>query len=336
MITRNRVIRALMISAVIVFFIFLLRDFDFALLKQSFLALPGHVWVILLSIQLVSQFLVYYQWRLSAQCVGACLSHRQMLRIQTQGVVVDSVTPGVKIGGEVSRIWGFCKVGALDRDAAVSILVIQKTLSMTAFFALSMIALLFLSNWLDGALRVFALFTVFILLSLVILVFVLIFFKSDQVLLGLEKHIPRNKILDKLRCFFVRHLIYLSAHKKSRVFIFGQLGLAFLIWLLYALKAGVLMGIAFPEYYSLPMIFVPYVAYVLAMIPAAPGGLGTFEASFAAGMLALGLHLEGALIAAFVFRFVTFWFVLILSAIVYLGVSHKPNIFWRRHVNTQV
>ena len=63
---------------------------------------------------------------------------------------------------------------------------------------------------------------------------------------------------------------------------------------------------------------VTFISYFAAMIPILPGGLGTFEGTMSGLLLVYGLTPEEAVAVSLVFRFVTFWFVVLLSAAVIL------------------
>lgn len=60
---------------------------------------------------------------------------------------------------------------------------------------------------------------------------------------------------------------------------------------------------------------------MIAMIPVMPGGLGTFEGSFVLLLAPMSIPFDMGLALALVLRFVTFWFVFIISGL-YLGLNY--------------
>lgn len=68
----------------------------------------------------------------------------------------------------------------------------------------------------------------------------------------------------------------------------------------------------------LVLFAITFVSYFAAMIPLLPGGLGTFEGTMSGMLLVYGLSAEEAVAVSLVFRFVTFWFVVLFSALIIL------------------
>ncbi|NLW56818.1 MAG: flippase-like domain-containing protein [Firmicutes bacterium] len=92
-----------------------------------------------------------------------------------------------------------------------------------------------------------------------------------------------------------------------------QFVLALLIWAIFPLK---LILLIFPHNNSIPLLVLfgtTFVSYFAGMIPLLPGGLGTFETTMSGLLTIYGLPLNQAVAITIVFRFITFWFVLLLS-----------------------
>ena len=73
-------------------------------LLHSIRQIPLWLALSLMGLQVVSQILVNIQWYQIAKLSGTPVSFRDMIYINSQGAVMDSITPGVKIGGEVTRV----------------------------------------------------------------------------------------------------------------------------------------------------------------------------------------------------------------------------------------
>jgi uncharacterized protein (TIRG00374 family) len=67
---------------------------------------------------------------------------------------------------------------------------------------------------------------------------------------------------------------------------------------------------------------ITFAAYIVAMLPIFPGGLGGFEGTMTGLLAAAGVLLADAAVITIFFRFTTFWFVMILST-VYIAVYKK-------------
>ena len=107
-----------------------------------------------------------------------------------------------------------------------------------------------------------------------------------------------------------------------------QLALAVLIWAIFPLKLVLLI---LPHTGSIPTLVLfgtAFLSYFAGMIPLLPGGLGTFEATMSGILTAYGLALNQAVAVTVVFRFITFWFVLLLSLLVIGG--YRGFFFLRR------
>jgi len=66
---------------------------------------------------------------------------------------------------------------------------------------------------------------------------------------------------------------------------------------------------------------ITFAAYMVAMLPIFPGGLGGFEATMAGLLVAIGFAVSDAAVVTIVFRFITFWLVMLLS-LAYCAIYH--------------
>ena len=63
------------------------------------------------------------------------------------------------------------------------------------------------------------------------------------------------------------------------------------------------------------MIGITFVAYMAAMVPLFPGGAGGFEAVLSGLFVSAGYGLSDALAIAVVFRFISFWLVMLFRVL---------------------
>ena len=62
-----------------------------------------------------------------------------------------------------------------------------------------------------------------------------------------------------------------------------------------------------------------FISYMVGMIPLLPGGLGGFEATMTSLLIVMQINSNDALAITLLFRFITFWFVVLIS-LLYAGI----------------
>jgi len=246
---------------------------------------PGAV-LLLLALQIVSQLLINLQWHCIAKFAAVKVSFWEMLYINCQGAVMDAITPGVKIGGEVTRAVQISRIGNCPGEQAAAVVALQKLFSLSAFFLLALFAL----GWLAGS--------------------VLILPAVAALVLGLLSRVQRAR---RFLQTFKEQARHIWKDKMACALLFL---LSLLIWLLYPVKLYLLAAQFSPDANILSLVGPAFAAYLVAMIPIFPGGLGGFEGTMTALLFAVGFLLTDAAVITVLFRFVTFWFVLLLSLVV--------------------
>ena len=107
---------------------------------------------------------------------------------------------------------------------------------------------------------------------------------------------------------------------QNRKLFVGLCLLSLFIWILYPVKMYLLVI----DVSNISIIYVTaatFTAYSVALLPIFPGGLGGFEGAMTGLLLAFGLAVDDAVAVTVVFRFITFWFVMVLA----LGVIIARN-----------
>lgn len=61
------------------------------------------------------------------------------------------------------------------------------------------------------------------------------------------------------------------------------------------------------------LIAVVFISYFVGMLPILPGGLAVFEGSMTGLLMMMHLPYKNSLAISLVFRFITYWFVMLLS-----------------------
>lgn len=114
-----------------------------------------------------------------------------------------------------------------------------------------------------------------------------------------------------------------KAFKQKKV-LFYQLILSLVIWNLFPLKAYLVCVYLSIDINYIPILAITYLTYMIGMVPLLPGGLGSFEASAVLFLSSMGVTAYESLAFALIFRFITFWFVFLVSVIYIL--LHKVYI----------
>jgi uncharacterized membrane protein YbhN (UPF0104 family) len=210
---------------------------------------------------------------------------------------VDSITPGVKFGGEVTRAMRLQKVCDISTEQAVALVTLQKVFSMSVFLLFCIISAVFLLGEMPY-LWLFALgFAVLIAIVCVALIL----------------------LRKKIKGYVAALKESFAALRSKPKFCVLMAVLSVLIWGIYPVKLLILTSELMPGVGVLFIASTTFAAYLVALVPIFPGGVGGFEGTMSGLLVAAGVVLNDALAVTVVFRFFTFWFVLLLS-LVFIGV----------------
>ena len=293
--------------------------FDFNSFIISIRQVPPLDFIGLLFLQLISQILVNYQWCRVGKIMGGEDNFFKMLYVNARGMIVESVTPGVKIGGEVTR--AFLLKSQLDYSAeeSATLVTIQKMVSFSSFFLINIFAFAHISNKIEIFQDIAVRAIVYFFLIGIIALLVLIFTFTSQ----LENRVARIRPKKAWIGVFHRYMISLLSNIKTLKSIKGEFFKQFLlslsIWLLFPAKMIMLVDLFTTNYDPIFLTEVTFISYMVGMIPLLPGGLGGFEATMTSLLIVMGIQANEALAITLIFRFITFWFVIIIS-LLYIGI----------------
>jgi len=294
--------------------LFALSRLDAQSLLLSIRQIPLWLAALLIGLQIVSQLLVNLQWHQIAKFTDADVSFGNMFYINCQGAVMDSITPGVKVGGEVTRAVQISRRGNCSGEQAVAVVALQKLFSLSAFFFIN----LFTVGYLIGRVPLLQIryiqFFVYGILLFFLLMFAVIFIAPQRVKAYLQtRENPRFLWVRRARGFLFTLLDQvISIRGNTKAWIMLSL-LSFFIWLLYPVKMYLLAVQFFPYAHTVYIGAVTFASYMVAMLPIFPGGLGGFEGTMSGLLLAMGFVASDAVVVTVLFRFVTFWFVMLFS-----------------------
>jgi len=310
-------VKIAVVVTVVVFLVLAVRQFDMQSLLDSIRQIPVWSVALLFAAQIVTQLLINTQWHQIAKNFKSPISYSQMLYINAQAELIH-IAPGGHVGCDVFRAVQINKGGNCTGEQSAAVVAIQKLFSLSAFFTISLVSIgVFIGRvpWLQGTGFQFLLYG---LLLLILILLGCIFIMPHKMAVVLSKKWqkpPRFKWTGKLRGFALvslEHIVYLRKHPKLML---GLAILALSIWTLYPLKMYLLATQLIPDINIIYVAAATFLSYTVAMIPIFPGGLGGFEGTMTALLLFIGFAQGGAIVITVLFRFATFWFVVLMSLI---------------------
>ncbi len=309
--TKEKIIK--MLGQVIIFllFAFLIINTDLKQILKEVGKVPFSIILFVISLQLLTQFLLILQWhRITKTILGH--SHLVIMSyIFTKGTVIEAITPGAKIGGEATRLYYLKKSLNAKTDDAVSIILIQKSISMSVLMIICVLCLFDLSTHIGEFLTFPLQIGVASLFLGVVFIMIASLLFSEKVSILLSKF--KSKPITKISSFVSSYSTSVSKIGRKEWFI--QFLISLIVWTLFPVKMYILIK-AFNIHINFEITTaVTMTSYMMGMLPVTPGGLGTFEGTMLA-ILGIFSERKSALVAVTViFRFITFWFVIIASFI---------------------
>ncbi len=285
---------------------------DWSHLLSHMQALSITTFALLLMLQLVTVCLIGLQWFCLAKHIGINLPYGFILNMNFAGTFFESITPAVKSGGEAYKAV-FLKKHGFNAAKTTSLIGTQKVFSLFGFLLVMMISLGIFTMTQTTPPQILGPYMNGVWLFIIGFVSIL-----TLIAVVLKRQFTRDNRVTR----FINNLkIQLSPLKtqKSRWVI--HIALSLLIWSLYAFKVLVVahaIGVYIPVVVAALTV---YLAYMVAMLPLTPGGIGTFEGTFAAVLSLLGFTMSAGLFMAIILRLATFWFALLISTIGLLGFN---------------
>ena len=292
--------------------VYIILKTDFSTIIAQMKLLPVHIISILILLQIITQLALNYQWYRICKVLGLKASFFRLLAINAYGMVADAVTPGEKVGGEVARVVQMNSMLGYDTKQSTSIVTIQKSLSLTALVVLNGVAVVTLSSHIDFLKPVFTRIILYLILGALTVFFIFMLFFTDRLNAWVQNRKSENKAMLWFKNWmnrFAEDTKAISVRKSEWAI---QLLLSFVIWILFPVKLIILVS-QYGKVGVFVLLAATFVSYFAAMIPLLPGGLGTFESAMSGILIVYGLTMQEAVAVSLIFRFVTFWFVVLFS-----------------------
>lgn len=321
MFDKKKALKWLCSGIFLLFFFFFLKNIQVTEIQKALAQISPVLMIFLLLLQVLTQLLLCSQWYLIAKHLGVSSRFSQFFYILSTGSVIEALTPGAKIGGEVTRLYYLKKECDCSTEKATHIILIQKCFSMSVLFGVCLTAFLYLMGRLRHIISPFAQTLLLGLGGFLLLFFLSLLFFPGQV--GEKLCHSRHMFLVKLGKLMCSYQENLSKLPKSQWYL--QFAISLTVWLLFPVKMMIL--VRFMDIYVNPVLLIAITmsAYMLALLPLTPGGLGTFEGAIVGLFALIPLGVELSLTIAVLFRLVTFWFVMLMSTIFVLYYRKKGN-----------
>ncbi|SCG84305.1 UPF0104 membrane protein [Proteiniborus sp. DW1] len=290
---------------------------------SSFIISVKHVsplaFIALLFLQVISQLLVNYQWCRIGKIMGGRHDFFKMLYVNARGMIIECVTPGVKIGGEVTRALLLKNELNYTGQEAATLVTIQKMVSFSSFFLINLFAFVHISGKVQLLETIVVKVMVYFFLMAFIGILVLIFTCTSWLEKRIINRVPKHKWTSTLQGYMITLLFNIELLKNIKGELYKQFFLSLTIWILFPIKMILLVHLFTTNYEPIFLTEVTFISYMVGMIPLLPGGIGSFEATMTSLLIVMGIQLNEALAITVLFRFITFWFVIIIS-LLYTGI----------------
>lgn len=307
------------LALLLVLLIVMLWQFDFTSFFTSIRQVPPFPFIILLFIQIISQLLVNYQWCRIGKIMGGSHNFYKMLFVNARGMIIESVTPGVKIGGEVTRALLLKSELNYSAKEAATLVTIQKMVSFSSFFVINLFAFAHISNKIEifQSIVIKALIYIFLLALIGILI---LFFDSPKWLEDrITNVVPKRRWTLAFQGYMKTLISNIKVLKNIKGELPKQFFLSLTIWSLFPIKMILLASLFTNTLNPIFLTEITFISYLVGMIPLLPGGIGSFEATMTSLLIFMGIKHSDALAITLLFRFITFWFVILIS-LLYIGI----------------
>ncbi|MFI3201017.1 MAG: lysylphosphatidylglycerol synthase transmembrane domain-containing protein [Eubacteriales bacterium] len=316
---------------IILLFYHLIKTTDFHIVFMHIRYIKLKTVGFLILLQLITQLLLTLQWYLISKSIVQQSSFLKILHIFTRGTIIEAITPGAKIGGEVTRLYLLKKDLKCNTDQALSIIIIQKSISMSVLFTICIASFLHISRNIVDYFSFVIQFVIIVICILLIVLMIMFLLFADYLLQLLSK--SSNKFFTKLHHFMISYVE--STQKLTKFHWCFQFIISTFVWLLFPFKMVVLAKALEIRLPFMIIIAITMTAYMMSMLPITPGGIGTFEGTMYTLFSIFSIESSFGITATILFRFITFWFVIIYSALVtgvYETTTYIIQYFRKRNI----
>lgn len=307
----NNIISVLVYILLSLLFLILIKSIKLSEILFELKKIPFRTIIILLILQIFTQLLINYQWCHILNLLNVNNTFASMLYIYARGSIVESITPGAKLGGEFTRLHLLKKDFKCTTTQASSVIAIQKSVSMSVLFLISILSFSYLMISLDLNLSIVSLIITYLIVFILItaMIMMLLFTKRTADFFKNKSNIISYKIYDLLMSY------YKSTKLINRREWLKQFLISTIVWGFLPIKMLILMSKLDHNLSIIIIVTITFTSYFAGIIPITPGGSGSFEASLITLLMISSVDSVTSVTATIIFRFITFWYVFICSII---------------------
>ncbi|ADQ15459.1 lysylphosphatidylglycerol synthase transmembrane domain-containing protein [Halanaerobium hydrogeniformans] len=266
----------------------------------------------LILLQISTILLLAFQWKFLFKFTGQKKAKfSDIININLAASFIESITPSAKLGGESAKVYLYNKITGIEVSEFIPYIAVQKLTTFIPFLIFAFILFIsnkrFLVQHIDFNLNINI---IFYSLFFLFLVFMICFSISNNLKLKINtfKDKSKNIIANTFNLCNFKELLYLII-------------IAALFWLLYPVKTYLIADYLAYDVSPILIITATFLAYLIALLPISPGGLGSFEAVMALILTQAEISYAEGLTIALILRFATFWFPLFLSTLASINIS---------------
>ena len=291
--------------------------FDWEMVLINLRSMNLYILIIALSLQFLTMILLSLQWKYMVSWIQRNCRFMDAFRINAKGNIVDAITPGVKMGGELARLYEIKSRLDLSYGEATVVVGLQKTISLFSFLSLTIISLIWFYTTTGNHYKsYFNLFlSAVVVLALGLLVLLILCIKPNIIKKILYKFSLKPETIIKIENAFEQYSLSIGKLLENKLQFLIQILLGIFIWILFAFKMALVIKGFNMKLDLISIAAITYLTYIVGMIPLLPGSIGSFETSMVTLLVMKGIPVEKSIAISVVFRFVTFWFEFGLSFI---------------------
>lgn len=271
---KNKIIKYSLFIGFAILFLYLIKNTNFSEMFIQLKKIDLFTIVLLLLLQAITQLILGVQWYRLVYCFSNVKSFYKVMYILCSGTVIEALTPGAKIGGEFTRYHYLKKELSISKADATKIIVVQKCISMSVLFTISILSFIYIFFTLSIAMSLFmkiasiglALFLLFFLISL-------LFFSKYLLKCISFFNLTHSKVAIMIQSY--HDSIQLIDTKEWII----QYCISLFVWIIFPMKMVILVSSLQVELSFIVLFAITMTCYSIGTLPITPGGLGTFEAS---------------------------------------------------------
>ena len=275
--------------------------------------------LILITLQLITTVLISLQWQSLFKFSELDKpDFFTILEVNFAATFIESITPSSKLGGESAKVYLFHNLTENKVSEIVAAVTIQKAATFIPFLIISLPLITYwpytYSEFISFNININS---IFYLTFLVIGVYILFNLSKKNSFIE-NKVLSFKKLLNDI-VETIQGILTIPRFLFLTIF-------ALTFWLLYPVKTFILSNHLGFNIGFLSIVAATFLAYLVGTLPLTPGGLGSFEATLALVLSQQSISFAEGLTIALLLRLITFWFPLILSALVSIKLTDKINL----------